>query len=816
MAKVKSEAGFDQKLYEKLRGAVVKGDTTNVQSLLQNFTKDEARVVLNRYCAHDSVPLLVVAIRNSYKNLVHLLVEHYDVRVDQTDLKPPEDIDNATIEEWTPVLEGVAVRSPLILDILCKKAKNIDIGFPVHQACKRTTQEGTDMLNILLRHGAQINIRDKLGITPLIVACQYGNYYLVNFLLQRGADVNICSLDGNTPLHYLIERIDDCTKPLLKKKSPDNPESDCDHQTSAEPTILKISKELLEHGIVQNPNKKGLTPLYLACLKGSECIVEFLLDNICVTDRERANCFEVLASSVLLKNGLALTIWLKNNLDKPYYFLNKAMVLRHSHNPPLSKCRKQDNLETVLHQLETQTLDDLATVKTNANDLITDLLFARHRILDVELYNDYLLPFMGEFIDYKLDMIEELYPVDKANGNRNNHVIVLLLNAFKLQRQSLVHPCSDTLKERITWLDNVCIHVIMLGTVNISVFGTILDSIEEFYECRNSESAHMTKHTYLLLLNFLHCIVTNVFLRNDECISIKALTERFLRLTKTSMESIENDIQRYLFPKLVTGDNVLHIACRENKVTSCYTAMLEISNRARKGLAELLKTLHACGEDVNGQNADGQTPLHVLVSDHGVTSYRDSPPSRIDFPEAVRSLLLAGANPNLRDNSQATALHVALIKYGKSLIFSLDCEWTELTSAVDLLLKSGANPQAKDSRGFSPLHVLVDGKSDPLPRIFVYDLEMQNKLVHDREMFYELVQTIRSYGGCAHATTNDGRSVFDMCKDDELIEKMSQDIPVTSVHLTLSRLAAAAIRKHQVQYRDKLPTRLIKIIEMRD
>ena len=83
-------------------------------------------------------------------------------------------------------------------------------------------------------------------------------------------------------------------------------------------------------------------------------------------------------------------------------------------------------------------------------------------------------------------------------------------------------------------------------------------------------------------------------------------------------------------------------------------------------------------------------------------------------------------------------------------------------------------------------------------------------------MFHELVRTIRSYGGCAHATTNDGRSVFDMCKDDELIEKMSQDIPVTSVHLTLSRLAAAAIRKHQVQYRDKLPTRLIRIIEMRD
>ena len=525
MAKAKSESGFDQEMYEKLHGAVVKGNTTKVQSLLQSFTKDEARDELNRYCAHNSVPLLVVAIRNRHENLVHLLADHYDVRVDQTDLKPPENIGNVTIEEWTPVLEGVAIRSPVILDIICKKATYIDNGFPVHQACKRTTQGGTDILKILLRHGAQINISDKMGITPLIVACQYGNHYLVNFLLQNGADVDICSLDGNTPLHHLIERVDDCRKPILKKRSPDNPKSDCDHQKSGEQTILKILKELLEYGILQNPNKKGLTPLYLACLKGYESIVELLLDNISVTDRERANCYELLASSILLyKNGLALTVRLKNNLDKPYYFLKKAMVLRHSHNPPLSKCRKKDHLETILHHLETQTLDDLATVKTNANGLITDLLFARQRILDVELYNDYLLPFVGEFINYKIR--EYLFDTN-ANGNSNNHVGALLLSAFKLQRQSLVHPSSDTLKERIKWLDNVCEHVEILGTVNISVFGAILDSMEEFYECRNSENAHMTKHTYVLLLNFLHCIVTKVFLSNYECIDIKALTIEF-------------------------------------------------------------------------------------------------------------------------------------------------------------------------------------------------------------------------------------------------------------------------------------------------
>ena len=137
MAKAKSEAGFDQELYKKLHKAVVKGKTTKVQSLLQTITKDEAKDILdNRYSAHDSVPLLIIAIRNRHKHLVQLLVDHYDVRVDQTDLKPPDDIDSATITEWTPVLECVLVRVPVILDIICQKVQDINIGYPIHWACK--------------------------------------------------------------------------------------------------------------------------------------------------------------------------------------------------------------------------------------------------------------------------------------------------------------------------------------------------------------------------------------------------------------------------------------------------------------------------------------------------------------------------------------------------------------------------------------------------------------------------------------------------------------------------------------------------------
>ena len=660
------------------------------------------------------------------------------------------------------------------------------------------------MIHILLRNRAQINIRDKWGFTPLIVACHYRNYDLVSFLLQYGADVNLCSLDGSTPLHYLIEGIDDYEdSPNIGKLSLQlkaKAESYLDHRKSAEQTILQISKELLEQGMLQNPNKLGVTPLYLACLKGSESIVEFLLDNLSANDTERANCFELLASSFLFKRWRTMT---HMNKMETYYFLNKAMMIRHSHNPPLWKHRKPDSLETVLCQFETQTLEALAAIKENGYALTTELLLARQRILEVELYNDYLIPFMGTIIDFLINLYVE------------SKVPVLLLNAFKLQRQSLVPPSSDTLKERIEWLDNVVRHVVTCCNVRLSVFSVILDSIEELYKCRNSEDAYMTKNTYVLLLNVLHCIVTHAFVENVKY--IKALTKRFLRLTRSSMESHLNPtndaipcgcrmLTNYhdLPPKLVTGDNVLHIACREIKVPSCLRGKLEVSYKARKGLAELLKTLHACGEDVNAQNSDGQTPLQVFVC---------STDCIIASTGAVRSLLLAGANPDLRCKSTATSLHAAMNGYARFFrsFRSSDSDLKESNSIVELLLKSGANPNARDSRGFSPLHVLMYAVYNPrLVR------RTRGQFAIKRQSLHKVVRTMQRYGGSAHATTNDGRSVFDMCKDDELLEKMSQEIPVTSVHLRLSQLAAAAIRKHRVKYHNELPTILIKIVELRD
>ena len=808
MAEVESEAFVDPELYQRLHEAVVEDDEAKVRGLLQKFSRDEARNILQHRCSSENeVPLLIVAIKHRHVHLVQLFVDHYDVTVDRTGtIEPPEVSEIATEPEYSPLLESILVSCPKIVDILSKKVRDIDSGYPVHLACQRQTPEAIKILVILIRNGVDVNLRDKGGLTPLITACQYGNTGMAHVLLRFGTNRNLCSSDGNTALHCLIERFDDVTKSKRKR-------------------FRRLSKVLLQHDMDQKPNAQGLTPVRLACLKGNTYMIEILLDNSSVNDRERANCFELLALSVILKN--------KNS----YKFLRQAMELRHSHDPPLWKCRKPGGLEDILSHVEAQTSDELLAAVEKNSKLFDELLLARQRILNEALYNDYLLPFIGHYIGYKTMDGRVM-----SNIQCLSEQLALLLYAFKIQQTSPVPPSSDILKDRIKWIETVCRQVEMVGTVDMSVFGGILDSIDEFYRCRNAENVWLTKDTYILLLNFLRRIIMNPCTMNDECIDSQAMAMRFLRLTKRYLEpnlnpSASESISitfhmirggRPFLPALVSGNNMLHIACRDLRPI-LGNATLDVSYKSRDGLVELIKLLHACGEDVNAQNSDGKTPLHALLyesfpatrSSVRRRSHRGRPnKTPIDFTPAVHSLLLEGANPNLRDKSKSTSLHAAMIGYARyfASFCSLDLKLNGWTSIVELLLKSGANPNAIDSQGFTPLHVLMD----KIFREYIMDYDEElvmvggDRLLYYPQLMHDIVLTVLRYGGCANVITNDGRTVFDMCKDEDLKEEMIQNIRVTRVHLTLSHLAAAAIRKHQVHYHDKLPTRLVKIIELRD
>ena len=697
MAEARFEASYDLEEHEILQKAVAKGNVSKVQSLLQKFTRDEASDVLKYRPSNTAVPLVILAIRHRHEKLVRFLIDHYDVEVDRGDsIKPPKGAASATESDCTPLLESIFSSSPTILNILCKEIKDLNNLYPVHLVCQRKIHNATMKLTVLLRNGADVNIKDETGLTPLNVTCQNGNYKLSLILLQHGADVNLCSSDGNTALHHLIEHSEDLQK-------------------SSSKATLQTAGALLQHGILQTPNGKGITPLRLACLKGSKPIVQFLLDSLPVDDGQRANCYELLASSILYKHGL-VSIEKKYQMQS-YHLLHKAMLLRYSHDPPLRKCVKEERCVAFLSHAQTQTLDELTAIRTSSEELIKEVITARQRILDEDLYHDHLLPLLRTYYNCK---------------------------------------------------------------------------VEEFRQKKD-------------------------ILYGRRC-------------------SLSMSRPPYVPPKRsVDGDNMLHTACRE--ISPVYDRwLLKFSNQARGGLAELLKILHACGEDVNAQNSKGETPLHLLLWDSRLNELIKQPSSLndVDLPEAVRVLLLAGANPNIRSiGDEETSLHIAMSGYAYFFYKIADMDNTVRSDfnmrgwnvIITLLLKCGANPNAIDCQGNSALHSLMKNmfSSNPFQDYFKTTRDYRtasccskDRFENRRQFFHEAVHIIQSYGGCAHTTNRYGLSAIEMCKDEDLKEKMRQDIKVTFVHFTLSGLAAAAIRKHQIKFHDKLPAKLIRIVELRE
>lgn len=69
---------------------------------------------------------------------------------------------------------------------------------PIHIASKHGHLQ---CVNILLAHGADVNVQDVDGVTPLMMAVQENHPDVCDRLIQNGVDVNIARRNGKTALH---------------------------------------------------------------------------------------------------------------------------------------------------------------------------------------------------------------------------------------------------------------------------------------------------------------------------------------------------------------------------------------------------------------------------------------------------------------------------------------------------------------------------------------------------------------------------------------------------------------------------------------
>src|SRR5207244_6945195 len=61
-------------------------------------------------------------------------------------------------------------------------------------------RDDVDAVDQLIRAGAKADVANREGMTPLAMACLYGNVTMVNKLLQAGADAKRLGPNGETML----------------------------------------------------------------------------------------------------------------------------------------------------------------------------------------------------------------------------------------------------------------------------------------------------------------------------------------------------------------------------------------------------------------------------------------------------------------------------------------------------------------------------------------------------------------------------------------------------------------------------------------
>ncbi|KAJ8970092.1 hypothetical protein NQ314_001403, partial [Rhamnusium bicolor] len=232
------------------------------------------------------------------------------------------------------------------------------------------------VVEILLKHGADINAVSDTGSTPVRSACFMTHFEIVKYLVEHGADINRPNYNGGTCLINSVQSAQLCD--FLLKNGADVNARDIQNKTALHYAIqehrLETTKLLLKSGANYNAKSRyGDDALQMACLKGATRIFEFLTSNISYPPEKLANAHELMGATYLDEH---------NDVAVAFFHWKEALVIRENHS--------KVNTETASYattrggigiKKEFESMEELENISTELDLIRTQSLIIAERIL---------------------------------------------------------------------------------------------------------------------------------------------------------------------------------------------------------------------------------------------------------------------------------------------------------------------------------------------------------------------------------------------------------------------------------------------------
>jgi ankyrin repeat protein len=159
--------------------------------------------------------------------------------------------------------------------------------------------------------------------------------------------------------------------------------------------------------------------------------------------------------------------------------------------------------------------------------------------------------------------------------------------------------------------------------------------------------------------------------------------------------------RQYQFAELFLEYNAEpNVADKDGRTPLCLLLRYNVSPEDRAQVLGLLQSLLKRGANVNAQDGENTTPLHLTME--------------LGFYEAVRDLLEGGALPNMKDNKGKTPLHLLLERE-----YHDHDDVNGVLVVGQLLLESGADVNAQDEDNTTPLYLASNHRNPEIAQIIL-------------------------------------------------------------------------------------------------